>query len=351
MVALSVLDLATVCEGDTASAALRKSLALAQRAESLGYQRFWVAEHHSMPGVASAATAVVIAHLAAGTSSIRVGAGGIMLPNHPPLVIAEQFGTLESLHPGRIDLGLGRAPGSAAFTQRALRRPKDAADRFVDDLKELQYWFREKTPEQRTFAMPGAGLSLPLWILGSSTFGGAVAAEFGLPYAFASHFAPAQLDEAVALYRARFKPSHQCEEPHLMLALNAVAAPQDSEAQHLFSSLQQAFVALSAGAPKPFPPPRDFHPSEIEQVFLHQALQLSVVGSVDTVAASLASFVERHRPQELIITVPVFEFEHRLRSLELTAEAARHAGIHPTITARDANDRIGVRSQDKGQHR
>jgi len=320
MIKLSVLDLATVCEGDSPAIALRKSLQLAQRAEQLGCERFWLAEHHSMPGVASAATSVVIGHVAAGTERIRVGAGGIMLPNHAPLLIAEQFGTLESLFPGRIDLGLGRAPGSGAYTQRALRRTRDAADSFVDDVKELQHWFREPRPGQPVVAIPGAGLDVPLWILGSSLFGATVAAELGLPYAFASHFAPAQIVEAVQRYRDSFRPSAQLSKPWLMLAVNVVAAEQDARARHLFTSLQRAYLRLGAGKPAQFPPPSDFEPDETERALLDYALAMSIVGSPATVRAGLQEFIDRYQPDELITTVPVFDFEARLHSLELTAE-------------------------------
>ena len=323
MIKLSVLDLATVCEGASVAQALCNSLRLAQHAEALGLHRFWLAEHHSLPGVASAATAVVMSHVAGGTHAIRVGAGGIMLPNHAPLVIAEQFGTLASLFPGRIDLGLGRAPGSSALTQQALRRSPQSADHFVEDLRELQHWFRQPQPGQRVVAVPGAGLDVPLWVLGSSTFGARVAAEFGLPYAFASHFAPAQLEQAVDVYRRQFKPSPELSAPHLMLALNVVAADTDAQARRLFTSLQRAFLNLSAGRPGLFPAPSSIEPDGQEQYFLEQALSASVVGSPTRVAAGLARFVERYRPQELIVAVPVYDFEARLHSLQLTAQAAQ----------------------------
>ncbi|MDD9942336.1 MAG: LLM class flavin-dependent oxidoreductase [Myxococcales bacterium] len=327
MTKLSVLDLATICEGDSPAVALQKSLRLAQRAEALGYERFWMAEHHSMPGVASAATAVVMAHVAAGTHSIRVGAGGIMLPNHAPLVIAEQFGTLESLFPGRIDLGLGRAPGSGAYTQRALRRSRDAADRFVEDVQELQFWFRRPRPGQPVVAIPGAGLDIPLWILGSSLFGATVAADLGLPFAFASHFAPAQIDEAVARYRERFQPSAQRTAPHLMLAVNIVCAERDEDAHHMYSSLQRAYLRLAAGTPAPFPPPSKFDPDGTDRALLDHALSMSVVGGPATVRAGLQRLIDRYQPEELIATVPVFDFEARLRSLELAAGAAQALAV------------------------
>ena len=255
MVPLSVLDLAPIVEGGDAADAFRRSLDLARHAERWGYRRYWLAEHHGMPGIASAATAVVIGHVAAGTSTIRVGAGGIMLPNHAPLVIAEQFGTLASLFPGRIDLGLGRAPGSDQLTTRALRRNPLAADTFPDDVVELMGYFRPPHPRQLVRAVPGAGLDVPIWILGSSLFGAQLAAELGLPYAFASHFAPAALTEALEVYRARFKPSAQLERPYVMLGVNVFAAETDDEGRRLFTSLQQAFVNLRRGHPGPLPPP------------------------------------------------------------------------------------------------
>jgi luciferase family oxidoreductase group 1 len=318
---LSILDLATVCEGATAADAFRNSLALAQRAESLGLERYWLAEHHSLPSVASSATAVVIGHVAAGTAKIRVGAGGIMLPNHAPLIIAEQFGTLASLFPDRIDLGLGRAPGSDGVTQRALRRDSNSAARFVDDVRELMFWFQPPEPGQPVFAMPGAGLDVPLWILGSSTFGAEVAAALGLPYAFASHFAPAALQDAMRAYREGFRPSPKRSRPHLMLAANVVAADSDADALHLFTSIQHAFIRLRTGNPGPFPPPRPVELPPAARALLDGVLSCSVVGSLATVRAGLRAFLDRYQPDELMITVPVFDQATRLRSLELTAEA------------------------------
>ncbi len=256
-VPLSVLDLAPIVEGGDAALAFRRSLDLAQHAERLGYRRFWLAEHHGMPGIASAATAVVIGHVAAGTSTIRVGAGGIMLPNHAPLIIAEQFGTLASLYPARIDLGLGRAPGSDQLTASALRRNPFAADTFPDDVIELMEYFQPVRSGPGVRAIPGEGLDVPIWILGSSLFGAALAAELGLPYAFASHFAPAALMQALELYRARFKPSAQLELPYVMLGVNVFAAETDDAGRRLFTSLQQAFVNLRRGRPGPLPPPDD----------------------------------------------------------------------------------------------
>jgi luciferase family oxidoreductase group 1 len=323
MLPLSVLDLSPIVQGGTARDALRNTLDLARHAERWNYRRFWLAEHHNFPGVASAATSVVIGHVAGGTSTIRVGAGGIMLPNHAPLLIAEQFGTLESLYPGRIDLALGRAPGSDPLTQRALRRDPSAADSFAQDVLELQAWFREAGAEQAVRAVPGAGLNVPLWILGSSLYGAQLAAALGLPYGFASHFAPAQLAGATALYRSRFAPSAQLDRPHLMLGLNVIAAESDDEAQLLFSSLRQAFVNLRRGRPGPLPPPDpefDRNLAPAERALLDQALSCSVVGSPETVRRGLRAFVERTQPDELIVTAQIFDHAARLRSFEITAE-------------------------------
>src|SRR5258706_6947697 len=258
MIPLSVLDLSPIPEGSDATQSLKNTLDLARHAERLGYLRYWLAEHHNMRGIASPATAVVIAHVAAGTSTIRVGAGGIMLPNHAPLMVAEQFGTLAALHPGRIDLGLGRAPGTDQLTMRALRRNLDAtADDFPQDVLELMAYFRPAAPGQPIQAVPGAGLDVPIWILGSSLYGAQLAAALGLPYAFASHFAPAELKGATEIYRARFQPSLQLDEPYVMLGINVIAAPTDQEAARLFTSLQQAFVNLRTGRPGRLPPPVD----------------------------------------------------------------------------------------------
>ena len=295
---------------------------LAQHAERLGFKRFWLAEHHNFPGVASAATSVVIAHVAAGTSTIRVGAGGIMLPNHAPYVIAEQFGTLEALYPGRIDLGLGRAPGSDGPAQSALRRRFDSADRFPEDVRELMGWFRDSYPSVR--AIPGAGASVPLWILGSSLFGAQLAATLGLPFAFASHFAPAQVEQAVEVYRSTFRPTEQLEQPYVMLGVNVIAADSDDEAKLLFTSIQQAFVALRRGNPRALPPPQpDFEArmSNDERALLRHALSCSIVGSRETVATGLPAFVDRYDADELMVTCQLFEHEQRLKSLTLTREA------------------------------
>jgi luciferase family oxidoreductase group 1 len=321
---LSVLDLAPIPEGSDAAEALRRSLDLAQRAEQLGYRRFWLAEHHSMPGIASAATSVVIAHIAGGTSSIRVGAGGIMLPNHSPLVIAEQFGTLASLFPGRIDLGLGRAPGSDQMTVRALRRHPAAADTFPDDVAELMYYFQPAEPGQPVQAVPGAGIEVPIWILGSSLYGAQLAAAMGLPFAFASHFAPAMMMQAIELYRSKFRPSEQLDRSYVMLGVNVFAADTDREAQFLFSSLQQAFINLRLGRPGRLPPPvANFGDrlGPVERSILDQALVRSVVGSPETVRQGLESFVSETGADELMVTSQIFDPAARLRSFEILADS------------------------------
>src|SRR5688572_22616123 len=256
MAVLSVLDLAPVPEGAKVGQALRNTIDLAQHTERLGYHRYWLAEHHSMPGIASAATSVVIGHIAAATSTIRVGAGGVMLPNHSPLIIAEQFGTLETLYPGRIDLGLGRAPGSDQEAARALRRDPMAGDMFPQDVAELMSYFREAAPGQKVIAVPGAGLDIPIWILGSSLFGAQMAAAFGLPFAFASHFAPRLMMEALSVYRSHFRPSERLAKPYAMLGVQVIAAETDDGARLLFSSVQQSFVNLRRGQPVLLPPPR-----------------------------------------------------------------------------------------------
>jgi luciferase family oxidoreductase group 1 len=324
MVPLSVLDLAPIPEGSDAAEALRRSLDLAQHAERWGYQRFWLAEHHSMPGIASAATAVVIAHVAGGTSSIRVGAGGIMLPNHAPLVVAEQFGTLASLFPGRIDLGLGRAPGSDQLTIRALRRYHSAADSFPNDVAELMYYFRPVEPGQAVQAVPGAGLEVPIWILGSSLYGAQLAAAMGLPFAFASHFAPAMMTEAIQLYRTGFRPSDQLKRSYLMLGVNVVAAESDEEAKFLFTSLQQAFINLRLGRPGRLPPPVSGFGDRLDAVarsILDQALGRAIVGSPDTVRRGLRAFAAETEADELMITSQIFDHDARLRSFEIVANS------------------------------
>jgi luciferase family oxidoreductase group 1 len=322
MVPLSVLDLAPIVQGGDAAQAFRNTLDLARHAERLGYRRYWLAEHHGMPGIASAATAVVIGHVAAGTATIRVGAGGIMLPNHAPLVIAEQFGTLASLFPGRIDLGLGRAPGSDQATIRALRRSPAAAESFPQDVVELMGYFRPADPGQAVRAVPGAGLDVPVWILGSSLFGAQLAAALGLPYAFASHFAPAALFPALELYRAQFRPSERLARPYVMLGVNVFAADTGGSAARLFTSLQQAFVNLRRGHPAPLPPPDDTLEERLtptDRAGIAEMLACSVVGAPDAVRRGLEAFVARTRADELMLTSQIYDPAARVRSYELTA--------------------------------
>jgi luciferase family oxidoreductase group 1 len=324
MIPFSVLDLSPVVQGGSAAQSFKNSLDLARHTERLGYLRFWLAEHHAIPGVASAATSVVIAHVAGGTSTIRVGAGGIMLPNHAPLLIAEQFGTLESLFPGRIDLALGRAPGSDQATAVALRRTPSSGDEFPRDVVELMGYFRAAEPGQVVRAVPGAGLPVPLWILGSSLFGAQLAARLGLPFAFASHFAPAYLEQATEMYRTHFRASEQLERPYLMLGVNVVAAETDAEAAWLFTSLQQTFVSLRRGRPTEVPPPshtfeRDVTPFERAQ--LDAVLSNACVGSHATVRGQLQAFVRRTGADELIVASQIFDHAARVRSYEITAAA------------------------------
>jgi luciferase family oxidoreductase group 1 len=326
MIPLSVLDLAPIAEGSDAAQALANARALARHAERLGYRRYWLAEHHNMPGIASAATAVVMAHVAGGTATIRIGAGGVMLPNHAPLVIAEQFGTLEALFPGRIDLGIGRAPGTDPVTAHALRRTLAAdIDRFPEDVVELMSYFAPPHPEQRVRAVPGAGLGVPVWILGSSLYGAQLAAALGLPYAFASHFAPAMMAEAVAFYRGHFRPSEQLARPYVMLGVNVFAADTDREARRLFTSVQQAFVNLRMGRPGKLPPPVEGYEATLgapERLMLERALAVSVVGSPDTVRQGLRDLAERTGADEFMVTAHIHDFEARLHSFALTAEVA-----------------------------
>jgi luciferase family oxidoreductase group 1 len=323
MIPFSVLDLAPVTEGSDTTQAFANTLDLARRAETLGYTRYWLAEHHNMPGIASAATAVLIGHVAGGTSTIRVGAGGIMLPNHAPLQVAEQFGTLASLYPGRIDLGLGRAPGTDHATARALRRYFDSAEQFPQDVAELLSYFEPATPSQPVRAVPGAGIEVPVWLLGSSLFSARLSAAMGLPFAFASHFAPDAMDEALALYRRDFRPSQRLQTPYAMLGVNIVAAASDAEARRLFTTQQQSFVNLRRGRPGLIPPPIDNienYWTPTEKFGVQQALACAVVGSADTVKDGIEAFVERHRPDELMITANVFEHEARCRSFAIVAE-------------------------------
>jgi luciferase family oxidoreductase group 1 len=320
---LSVLDLSPIVEGGDAAQALRNTLDLAQHAERWGFHRYWLAEHHNIPSVASAATAVVIGAVAGATSTIRVGAGGIMLPNHAPLVIAEQFGTLESLFSRRIDLALGRAPGTDQVTARALRRTAVAdVDSFPQDVLELMLYFRAPAG-QAIKAIPGAGLTIPLWILGSSLYGAQLAAELGLPYAFASHFAPTHMMRAIEVYRARFRPSDQLDTPYVMLGLNVTAADTDEEARRLFTSHQQAFVNLRRGMPAPIPPPNDRFVENLqdhEKVELEQTLAMAVVGGPATVQRGVEAFIGRTGADELIVVAQIFDHAARLHSYEIVSK-------------------------------
>lgn len=316
---LSVLDLAPIVEGGTAAQAFSNVLDLAQHAEAWGYNRFWLAEHHNMPGIASAATAVLIGHVGAGTKTIRIGAGGIMLPNHAPLQVAEQFGTLASLFPGRVDLGLGRAPGTDHAAAYALRRTLNTnPEAFPQDVMEVMDYFRTPQPGQPVRAVPGGGLSVPIWILGSSTFGAQVAAALGLPFAFASHFAPALLDEASAIYRERFKPSEHLRQPYLMLGVNVVAADTDDEARFLASSGRQSFASLRAGRPLQLPPPSkewERDPNEVPGVT--PPTRVSFVGSAATVHEQMAAFIERTKADELVIVSHIYDHAARLHSYDI----------------------------------
>ena len=324
MTLLSVLDLSPVPDGATTAEALANTLDLARNADRLGYNRYWLAEHHNMPGIASAATSVVIGHVAGGTSRIRVGAGGIMLPNHAPLVIAEQFGTLASLYPGRIDLGLGRAPGTDQLTAHALRRSLSGdVNRFPNDVLELLAYFKPAEPTQRVRAVPGEGTNVPIWILGSSLYGAQLAAALGLPYAFASHFAPAELDHALEVYRTRFEPSEYLDKPHVMAGLNVVAAPTDEEARYLFSSLQQAFVNLRSGRPGKLPKPVEGFEQQIDpmaKAMLDQALTCAIVGSPQRIRQGLDAFIARTGADELMVTAQIHDHAARVRSFEILAE-------------------------------
>lgn len=324
MMPISILDLAPVCEGSDTSAAFANMLDLAQHAERWGYHRYWLAEHHNMPGIASAATAVLIGHVAGGTRRIRVGAGGIMLPNHAPLQVAEQFGTLASLYPGRIDLGLGRAPGTDQATARALRRYFDSADQFPHDVAELLRYFEPAVEGQLVRAVPGAGIEVPVWLLGSSLFSARLAAAMGLPFVFASHFAPDAMDEALAVYRREFRASTRLQAPYAVLALNVVAAASTAEARRLFTTQQQSFVNLRRGRPGLIPPPIDdiegfWAPHE--KLGVERALACTVLGDVDAVAQGLSDFVARHRPDELLLTANIHDHAARLRSFQLASDA------------------------------
>ncbi|MBC8129603.1 MAG: LLM class flavin-dependent oxidoreductase [Rhizobiaceae bacterium] len=330
MIPYSVLDLSPIPEGATAADALANSLDLARHAERLGYNRFWLAEHHNMTGIASAATAVVIGHVAGGTTTIRVGAGGIMLPNHAPLVVAEQFGTLATLFPGRIDLGLGRAPGTDMATARALRRNLEAGDSFPQDVLELMSYFEAEdvgagaNAGRRVRAIPGVGTNVPVWILGSSLYGAQLAAHFGLPYAFASHFAPAALDQAAEIYRETFRPSQALAEPYFMLAANVFAAETDAEGRRLRSSMEQAFANLRTGRPGPLPHPVDdidAHLDPMVKAGVDEALAVSATGSRETVRRELALLIGRYAPDEILLTGQIHDHAARLRSFEIAADA------------------------------
>jgi luciferase family oxidoreductase group 1 len=322
MIPLSILDLAPVAEGSDIRQSFANTLDLARHGERLGYRRYWLAEHHNMPGIASAATAVLIGYVAGGTQTIRVGAGGIMLPNHAPLQVAEQFGTLASLYPGRIDLGLGRAPGTDQPTARALRRYFDSAEAFPDDVSELLRYFEPAGADQPVRAVPGAGVDVPVWLLGSSLFSARLAALMGLPFAFASHFSPDAMDEALAIYRRDFRPSARLSAAHAMLAVNVVAASTSAQARRLFTTQQQAFVNLRRGRPGLIPPPIDDIEAfwtPIEKAGVERALACAVVGDAAEINDGLRAFVTRHRPDELMLTANLHDHASRVRSFEIAA--------------------------------
>ena len=326
MMQLSILDLAPVCEGSDTTQAFANMLDLAQHAEGWGIHRYWLAEHHNMPGIASAATAVLIGHVAGGTQRIRVGAGGIMLPNHSPLQVAEQFGTLASLYPDRIDLGLGRAPGTDQPTARALRRYFDSADQFPQDVRELLHYFEPAQKGQAVRAVPGAGIPVPVWLLGSSLFSARLSAAMGLPFAFASHFAPDAMDEALAVYRREFRASQYLQAPYAVLGLNVVASESEAEAKRLFTTQQQSFVNLRRGLPGLIPPPIDdieafWQPHE--KAGVQNALACAVVGDVKQVQEGLAAFVARHKPDEVLVTANIYDHAARKRSFGLAMQAWR----------------------------
>lgn len=325
MTQYSVLDLSPVVEGGDVRQSLLDTTRHAQAADRLGFTRFWLAEHHNMPGIASAATSVVIGHVAGATQRIRVGSGGVMLPNHPPLVVAEQFGTLEALYPGRIDLGLGRAPGTDGATARALRRYFDAADQFPRDVQELQGYLADPMPGQQVTAWPGAGSNVPIWLLGSSLFSAELAAELGLPFAFASHFAPELLMQALGIYREGFRPSAQLDQPYVIAAINVFAADTDDEAHYLSTSMQQAFAAVVSGKPGRIKPPvdditRHLTPQQIAAV--QSRLAYAAIGAKDTVRERLKAFEAQTGVDEVMVTGMIFDTDARIRSLEITAEAA-----------------------------
>jgi len=337
MVPFSVLDLSPIVQGGTVAGALQRTLELARHAERLAYRRFWVAEHHNFPGIASAATAVVVGHLAAGTTKIRIGSGGVMLPNHAPLLIAEQFGTLEALFPGRIDLGLGRAPGTDPLTARALRRGLgDPVDSFPRDVMELHSYFQPAQAGQPVQAVPGAGLKVPIWLLGSSLYSAELAAVLGLPFAFASHFAPDLLDEALAIYRSNFRPTENLLRPYAMAAIGIYAADTDAEAEELFTSQQQSFLALRRGRPGTLPPPLNSMAglwTEQEKAMVNRAFREAVVGSRASVCRGIAAFLDRTHVDELMTTAAIFDPQARLRSLELTALIRDEIGMSGSAPA------------------
>lgn len=324
MIPFSILDLSQISEGSTVSDALANSARMAQAAEAAGYHRYWLAEHHGMPGIASAATSIVIAHVGQATRTIRIGSGGIMLPNHSPLVIAEQFGTLEALFPGRVDLGLGRAPGTDMMTARALRRNMDAGvENFPNDILELKHLLGAPDENQRILAVPGMNAQVPVWLLGSSLYSAQLAAQLGLPYAFASHFAPELLFEALHIYRTQFRPSARLETPHTMVGVMGVAADSDAEAEFLYTSMQQSFANLRRNVRVPFPKPdydavTDLTPDE--RATIDHMLRYAMVGSPETIKARLGSFLAQTEADELIISMPIHDIEARLRSLRLFAE-------------------------------
>ncbi|KPB01812.1 LLM class flavin-dependent oxidoreductase [Ahrensia marina] len=322
----SLLDLAPISEGHTAADALANTIDLARAAERFGYHRYWLAEHHNMPGIASAATAVVIGHVAAATKTMRIGAGGIMLPNHAPLMVAEQFGTLATLYPDRIDLGLGRAPGTDMATARALRRHMAPEDTFPQDVQELISYFDNPPEDARVRAIPGAGTKVPVWILGSSLFGAQLAAYLGLPYAFASHFAPAMLEQALAIYRNNFQPSEYLQKPYAMIAAGVCGAETDEEAMFLRSSQLIAFARLRSGKAGKLPRPLDDIDTEISDAVLmqvEQALSLSATGSPETVKRELQAIIEKHQPDELMLTGMIHDHQARIRSFEIAADAMK----------------------------
>ena len=329
MIPYSILDLAPVPEGHTPADALANTLDLARHAECWGYNRYWLAEHHNMTGIASAATSVLIGYVAGGTSTIRVGSGGVMLPNHAPLVIAEQFGTLATLYPDRIDLGLGRAPGTDQLTARALRRTLDDGSGFPQDVIELMGYFAEAGPDTRVRAVPGAGTHVPIWILGSSLYGAQLAAHLGLPYAFASHFAPAALEQAIEVYRQTYRPSDRWPEPNFMLAINVFAAATDDEAKVLKSSQMQGFANLRSGRPGPLPKPNANIDKELDPAMLAavgHALSCSATGAPETVKRELDALIARYRPDEVILAGQIHDHTSRLRSFEIAADIMKTLG-------------------------